>query len=196
MLLVVAVAALYVAYPLRRPLGWLVIAAFVALALSAATGTRRLMNVELHHEIEGPAEAPVVLLASSLGTNLEVWDAQVPALAERLRVVRFDHRGHGRSPVPPGPYEIGDLAGDVLALMDGLGVQRAHFCGLSDRLHGRDVARDPAAHRHRADPRAPRRRLKAAACARWSTRASTSPRMTTEFTLCTATPTTALRQRR
>lgn len=95
-------------------------------------GTQGLRTrVELHHEIEGPAEAPVVLLASSLGTNLEVWDAQVPALAERLRVVRFDHRGHGRSPVPPGTYEIGDLAGDVLVLMDELGLQRAHFCGLS-----------------------------------------------------------------
>lgn len=89
------------------------------------------MNVELHHEAEGPADAPVVLLGSSLGTNLEVWDAQVPALAARLRVVRFDHRGHGRSPVPPGPYEIADLGGDVLALMDRLGVERAHFCGLS-----------------------------------------------------------------
>lgn len=73
----------------------------------------------------------MVLLASSLGTNLEVWDPQVPALAERLRVVRFDHRGHGRSPAAPGPYEIADLAGDVLALMDRLGVRRAHFCGLS-----------------------------------------------------------------
>lgn len=89
------------------------------------------MIVELHHESEGLADAPVVLLGSSLGTNLEVWDAQVPALAARLRVVRFDHRGHGRSPVPPGPYEIGDLGGDVLALMDRLGVERAHFCGLS-----------------------------------------------------------------
>ena len=89
------------------------------------------MNAELHHEIAGPAEAPVVLLGSSLGTNLEVWDPQVPVLAERLRVVRFDHRGHGRSPVQPGPYEIADLAGDVLALMDRLGVHRAHYCGLS-----------------------------------------------------------------
>lgn len=89
------------------------------------------MNAELHHEIAGPAQAPVVLLGNSLGTNLEVWDRQVPALAGRLRVVRFDHRGHGRSPAPPGPYEIADLAGDVLALMDRLGLQRAHYCGLS-----------------------------------------------------------------
>jgi 3-oxoadipate enol-lactonase len=89
------------------------------------------MSVALHHEIAGPAEAPVVLLGTSLGTELHVWDAQLPVLAERFRVVRFDHRGHGRSPVPPGPYEIADLGADVLALMDRLGVRRAHYCGLS-----------------------------------------------------------------
>ncbi|MEA2148587.1 MAG: 3-oxoadipate enol-lactonase [Solirubrobacteraceae bacterium] len=89
------------------------------------------MSVALHHEIAGPADAPVVLLGGSLGTDLRMWDGQAPALAERLRVVRFDHRGHGRSPQPPGPYEIADLAGDVLALLDDLGVRRAHYCGLS-----------------------------------------------------------------
>lgn len=85
----------------------------------------------LHHEIAGPADAPVVLLGHSLGTDVRMWDAQVPALAQRFCVVRFDHRGQGRSPVPPGPYEIADLAGDVLALMDDLGIERAHHCGLS-----------------------------------------------------------------
>jgi 3-oxoadipate enol-lactonase len=89
------------------------------------------VSVALHHEVAGPEDAPVVLLGSSLGTDLRMWDAQVPQLARSLRVVRFDHRGHGRSPVPPGPYEIADLAGDVLALMDDLGVRRAHHCGLS-----------------------------------------------------------------
>jgi 3-oxoadipate enol-lactonase len=72
-----------------------------------------------------------VLLGSSLGTTLEMWDPQVPALAERRRVVRFDARGHGRSPVPPAPYEIADLGRDVLALMDQLGVERAAYCGVS-----------------------------------------------------------------
>jgi 3-oxoadipate enol-lactonase len=89
------------------------------------------VSVELYHELDGPQDAPVVLLGGSLGSSVRVWDPQVPALARRLRVVRFDHRGHGRSPVPPGPYEIADLAQDVLALMDRLGVERAHYCGLS-----------------------------------------------------------------
>ncbi|MFC0529670.1 3-oxoadipate enol-lactonase [Phytohabitans kaempferiae] len=81
--------------------------------------------------VDGPAGAPVVVLANSLGTTVDMWEPQLPALTEHFRVVRFDTRGHGRSPVPPGPYTIGDLGGDVLALLDELGVARAHFCGLS-----------------------------------------------------------------
>jgi 3-oxoadipate enol-lactonase len=84
----------------------------------------------LHHEIAGPPEAPVLLMGGSLGTTLGMWEWQLP-LAARLRLVRFDHRGHGRSPVPTGPYEIGDLGRDVLELMDALGLERASYCGLS-----------------------------------------------------------------
>lgn len=84
----------------------------------------------LHHDVSGPAGAPVLLLGGSLGTTLEMWDGQLP-LAEHLRLIRFDHRGHGRSPVAPGPYEIADLGRDVLALMDGVGIERASYCGVS-----------------------------------------------------------------
>jgi 3-oxoadipate enol-lactonase len=84
----------------------------------------------LHHEISGAGDAPVLLLGGSLGTTLEMWDGQLP-LAERLRLIRFDHRGHGRSPAPPAPYEIADLGRDVLSLMDALGIERASYCGVS-----------------------------------------------------------------
>jgi 3-oxoadipate enol-lactonase len=77
------------------------------------------------------AQAPVLLLAGSLGSTVDMWLPQVPRLSRTLRVVRFDHRGHGRSPVPPGPYTVDDLGGDVLRLMDHLGVARAHVAGLS-----------------------------------------------------------------
>jgi 3-oxoadipate enol-lactonase len=60
-----------------------------------------------------------------------MWDLQVTALGETRRLIRFDHRGHGGSPVPAGPYTIGELGSDVLALMDGLGIVRADYCGLS-----------------------------------------------------------------
>lgn len=88
-------------------------------------------TVELHHRIEGPEDAPVLVMANSLGTTLDMWDAQASALRERFRLVRYDHRGHGGSPVPPGPYAMDDLGGDVIALMDGLGIEHFSFCGLS-----------------------------------------------------------------
>jgi 3-oxoadipate enol-lactonase / 4-carboxymuconolactone decarboxylase len=87
--------------------------------------------VELHYEAVGPENGPVLLMGGSLGTSLSMWDPQMPALTADHRVVRFDHRGHGHSPAPPGPYAIADLGADVLALMDRLGVGRADYCGLS-----------------------------------------------------------------
>ncbi len=71
------------------------------------------------------------MLCNSLGTTLSMWDPQIPALAERFHVVRYDRRGHGRSPAPPGPYSIDDLAADALSLLDELGLARISFCGLS-----------------------------------------------------------------
>lgn len=85
----------------------------------------------LHREVDGPIDAPVVVLGNALGTTLAMWDAQASVLAERFRVVRFDMRGHGRSPVPPGPYAIDDLGRDLLALLDELGLEHVSFCGLS-----------------------------------------------------------------
>ena len=62
------------------------------------------MRVELHHTSDGREGAPVLVLGSSLGTTGAMWDENVPALAERFRVIRYDTRGHGRSPAPDGPY--------------------------------------------------------------------------------------------
>lgn len=84
----------------------------------------------LHHRITGADDAPVVLMGPSLGTNLNMWDLQLP-LRDRLRLVRYDHRGHGGSPTPPGPYEIADIGRDVVALMDELEIERASHCGVS-----------------------------------------------------------------
>ena len=89
------------------------------------------MSVEVHHRFDGPEDAPALVLSNSLGTTGGMWDAQVPALAERFRVLRYDTRGHGASPAPPGPYSLDDLGGDVLALLDRLGLERVSFCGVS-----------------------------------------------------------------
>lgn len=87
--------------------------------------------VEVHHVVTGPEDAPVVVLSNSLGSTTSMWDAQADELAEHFRVVRYDTRGHGGSPVPQGPYDIDDLADDVVALLDTLGVEKAHVVGLS-----------------------------------------------------------------
>lgn len=88
-------------------------------------------GVRLHYRLDGPESAPVVVLSNSLGTNLHMWDSQVPALTEKFRVLRYDSRGHGQSATTPGPYTIGGLGNDVIGLLDALHIERAFFCGLS-----------------------------------------------------------------
>jgi len=87
--------------------------------------------IEVAATVGGPPRAPTVVLSNSLGSTPAMWDPQFPALVERLRVVRYDHRGHGESPVPPAPYELADLGADAIALLDRLGLERVHWCGLS-----------------------------------------------------------------
>src|SRR5690242_15525970 len=89
------------------------------------------MTVELHHSLDGPADAPVLVLGSSVGATSAMWDENVEELARHFRVVRFDARGHGRSPVPDGPYTMDELGADVLALLDRLDLERVSYCGLS-----------------------------------------------------------------
>jgi 3-oxoadipate enol-lactonase len=89
------------------------------------------MTCELAYSEQGPADAEALVLSSSLGTPRAIWDPQAQALSEHFRLIRFDTRGHGVSPAPPGPYLIEDLAGDVLALLDRLEIERTSFCGLS-----------------------------------------------------------------
>ncbi|MGW4484181.1 3-oxoadipate enol-lactonase [Amycolatopsis sp. NPDC004368] len=89
-------------------------------------------GVAVHRVVEGPDDGPVVVFSNSIGSDHRMWTPQVAPLVERgYRVVRYDTRGHGASPVPAGPYELADLGGDVVALLDDLGVERAHFVGLS-----------------------------------------------------------------
>ncbi|HCF1525241.1 3-oxoadipate enol-lactonase [Pseudomonas aeruginosa] len=78
----------------------------------------------------GLAGAPVLVLSNSLGTDLHMWDAQIPAFTRHFQVLRYDTRGHGQSLVSEGPYSIEQLGRDVLALLDALDIQKASFCGL------------------------------------------------------------------
>lgn len=82
-------------------------------------------------EISGKEDGPVVMMAHSLGCNRRMWDPQMPILEPHYRVVRLDMRGHGDSDAPDGPYTLDQLADDVIAVMDHLKINRAHWVGLS-----------------------------------------------------------------
>jgi 3-oxoadipate enol-lactonase len=85
----------------------------------------------LNVEVEGPANAPVLMMSNSLGTDLHMWDDQAPAFSKQFRLVRYDRRGHGKSDAPKGPYTMDRLGRDVIAIADALGVKKFNWCGLS-----------------------------------------------------------------
>jgi 3-oxoadipate enol-lactonase len=88
-------------------------------------------GARIRYRFDGNERGPVVMFSNSLGTNLSMWDAQVPALAAHFHVLRYDTRGHGQSSITAGPYSIMQLGRDVVRLLDELEIERAHFCGLS-----------------------------------------------------------------
>ena len=88
-------------------------------------------DFELNCELEGVEGAPWITFSHALGNNLTLWDDQVALLKDRFRILRFDHRGHGGSDAPPGPYSFDDLMGDAVALLDYLGIEKTHWVGLS-----------------------------------------------------------------
>jgi 3-oxoadipate enol-lactonase len=81
--------------------------------------------------LEGMPDAPIVVLSSSIGTTHELWDPQLEAFVPRLQLIRYDHPGHGGSPVPTEPITVADLGVSVLQMLDRLGLERVSFCGLS-----------------------------------------------------------------
>ncbi|MBB4930389.1 3-oxoadipate enol-lactonase [Lipingzhangella halophila] len=89
------------------------------------------MSIDVHYVTDGPADAPVIVLSGSLGSTLDMWSPQVEALASEFRLVRYDLRGHGESPVPDGPYSLAELGADALRLFDRIGAERVCFAGLS-----------------------------------------------------------------
>jgi 3-oxoadipate enol-lactonase len=89
------------------------------------------MSVEVQHRLEGPEGAPVLAFSNSLGTTGEMWDEPAAALSDRFRILRYEARGHGDSPAPPGPYSVAELGGDFVARLDRLGIESVALCGLS-----------------------------------------------------------------
>ncbi|WP_432936845.1 alpha/beta fold hydrolase [Kribbella sp. CA-253562] len=81
--------------------------------------------------VDGPLDAPTLVLGPSLGTDTGLFDVQVASLAASYRVVRFDLPGHGRSPTWDEPFLVEDLATAVLRRLDRIGVDRFHYAGVS-----------------------------------------------------------------
>jgi len=88
-------------------------------------------DLRMYYELDGPAAAPALVLSNSLGTNLSLWDPQLPIFAKSFRVLRYDSRGHGHTSATPGEYSVEMLGRDVLQLLDALNLKRVNFCGLS-----------------------------------------------------------------
>jgi 3-oxoadipate enol-lactonase len=85
----------------------------------------------LYVRVDGHETAPALMLCNSLGTDLHLWDAQTPEWAKSFRVVRYDRRGHGRSGLGHAPHTMDTLGRHALAIMDALGLDKVHWCGLS-----------------------------------------------------------------
>ncbi|GAB3299211.1 alpha/beta fold hydrolase [Epidermidibacterium keratini] len=83
------------------------------------------------YRLDGPDDAPVLMLSNSIATTLDMWDRNITDFAGHFRVLRYDTRGHGESDAPGGAYSIERLGRDVVELMDALDIDTAHFCGLS-----------------------------------------------------------------
>jgi 3-oxoadipate enol-lactonase len=87
--------------------------------------------IDLNYQLDGPPNAPVLVLSHSLGLSTVMWEPIMPRLTERFRVLRYDHRGHGASPAAAAPYEIADFGRDFVRLLDRIQIERVSFCGLS-----------------------------------------------------------------
>ena len=96
--------------------------------------TGRVVDAEgcpLYVRVDGHATAPALMLSNSLGTDLHLWDAQAAQWARDFHLVRYDRRGHGRSGLGHAPHSLERFGLDALAIMDSLGLDKVHWCGLS-----------------------------------------------------------------
>jgi 3-oxoadipate enol-lactonase len=88
-------------------------------------------GARIAYRLDGPGDAPSLVLINSLGTDMRMWEPQIASLSRVYRVLRYDCRGHGGSTMPDEPLTLDRLGQDVVALLDHLQIARAHICGLS-----------------------------------------------------------------
>ncbi len=90
-----------------------------------------LNGITFHYQIDGREGAPWIVFSNSLTTDMGMWDGEVAKLQDRYRILRYDTRGHGKTEASETPYSFDLLVSDVIALMDALDIDKAHYVGLS-----------------------------------------------------------------
>lgn len=88
-------------------------------------------GIDVNYRLEGPPDAPIIMLSNSFLTDYHMWDFQVPAFTAKYRLLRYDSRGHGGTQASPSPYSMDLLVADAVGLLDALDIRRVHFVGLS-----------------------------------------------------------------
>lgn len=86
-------------------------------------------DADIAYDVVGTGDP--LLLIMGLGADSKMWMLQTPTFAEHLTCITFDNRGVGESSIPDGPYSTEQMAGDALAVLDAVGVDRAHVLGIS-----------------------------------------------------------------
>lgn len=88
-------------------------------------------GINIHYELSGKKQAPVVVLGHSLACSQVMWWPQLELLETHFQVLRYDTRGHGQTEAPPGPYTLEHLVADAIGMLDALKLDRVHWVGLS-----------------------------------------------------------------
>jgi len=83
------------------------------------------------YSLDGPKDAPVVLLLNSIATTMHMWDGNLDDFVHTYQVLRYDFRGHGESDAPAEPYSIDRFGYDVIELLDALNIDTVDVIGLS-----------------------------------------------------------------
>lgn len=91
----------------------------------------RINGIEQNFEVSGTDGKPWITFSHALCNDLSLWDDQADLLRDDFRILRYDHRGLGRTEAPEGPYSFPMLIADALALLNHVRAERTHWCGLS-----------------------------------------------------------------
>lgn len=91
----------------------------------------RVGDIDIFYRWDGPEGGPIVMMSHAMGTSHRLWDNQVPDLADRFRVLRYDWRGHGDTDAPEGAYTLDQFVADAVGLMDALALEKVHWVGIS-----------------------------------------------------------------